>query len=489
MDNGNELVRAIIDKKIRESLLAQQKQHSDSSIIDKIQNLGNRAGEVGEGMSAVGEYLANNTSLGSLGAKSQAIGGALQKGAGAISSIGSVGNAIGSGATAGATAGASATGGATATSSAMGGAMSNPVTALIALGIMALNGSNRHRAEKTGQQAEQLANNQIDIAKSNLSQVPQNSIGATDIVSAPIPQNATSDDIKKSAFGGIANGLDDFLSGYKENKTQNFDWNNLKSDNTKSFMNRLGEGVGTVAKVSQNPIVQGVIAGGLSGLFSGDPLYGLSSAYKYANGKYKANLYKDILAQQGLDVGNNNGIIDADDLSKILTSRKYQKDYMSRGEYDKFRLDNGQLTVDEYNALISNPDYKSDEILNITGLGQISKAGKYAQDNKNSRSQNYWRNKNEGKNVIKVEYGEKPDTHNYTHVTYGNKPESKNTTYVKYENKPQYSSYKPKTTPQKPQSSERVKVISKDNKIGTIPKSQLTDALKQGYRLYKNGKK
>ena len=228
MDNGNELVRAIIDKKIRESLLAQQKQHSDSSIIDKIQNLGNRAGEVGEGMSAVGEYLANNTSLGSLGAKSQAIGGALQKGAGAISSIGSVGNAIGSGATAGATA----------TSSAMGGAMSNPVTALIALGIMALNGSNRHRAEKTGQQAEQLANNQIDIAKSNLSQVPQNSIGATDIVSAPIPQNASSDDIKKSAFGGIVSGLDDFLSGYKENKTQNFDWNNLKSDNTKSFMNR-----------------------------------------------------------------------------------------------------------------------------------------------------------------------------------------------------------------------------------------------------------
>lgn len=320
-------------------------------------------------------------------------------------------------------------------------------------------------------------------------------------------------------------------------------------------MQRLGEGAGTVARVSQNPVVQGIIAGGLSGLFSGDALYGLSSAYKYANSKYKANLFKDILAQQGLDVDNNNGIIDASDLAKILVSRRYQKDFMSRGEYDRFRLDNGELSIDEYNSLINNPDYNPDEILNIAGLGNmaranryyhqnktdklnnfmsmdeynklrvdnglitpeeyekiinspdynpdeilniaglnaVSKAGKYMQDNKESRSKNYWRSQNKGQNVIRVEYGQRPDTHNYTHVTYGEKPENKSTTYIKYENKPQ--SHKPQTTvqskPNKPvpgsktstSNTERVLVMDKNGNTGSIPKNYLLDALKEGYKL------
>lgn len=363
------------------------------------------------------------------------------------------------------------------------------------------------------------------------------------------------EEMRKSAFGNIANGLDDFLAGYKENKTQGFHLDNLKADDSKSIMQRLGEGAGTVARVSQNPVVQGIIAGGLSGLFSGDALYGLSSAYKYANSKYKANLFKDILAQQGLDVDNNNGIIDASDLAKILVSRRYQKDFMSRGEYDRFRLDNGELSIDEYNSLINNPDYNPDEILNIAGLGNmaranryyhqnktdklnnfmsmdeynklrvdnglitpeeyekiinspdynpdeilniaglnaVSKAGKYMQDNKESRSKNYWRSQNKGQNVIRVEYGQRPDTHNYTHVTYGEKPENKSTTYIKYENKPQ--SHKPQTTvqskPNKPvpgsktstSNTERVLVMDKNGNTGSIPKNYLLDALKEGYKL------
>ena len=488
MDNGNELIRAIIDRKIKESLMAQQAQNSNSNFIDRLNGVGKRFDSIGGGLSSAGNYLTNNTSLTGLGAGSQAIGGALQKGAGAIQNITAP---LAAGAATGAAAGGAAG----------GAAMSNPVSALVTLGAMALTGANRHRAEKAGQQAEQLANGQMNVAQNQLSQVPQNVINSNDYTPAPIPQTSQNpEDIKRSAFSGVASGVDDFLKGYRENKNQSFDWNNLQADSSKGVMQRLGEGAGTIARVVQNPVVQGIVAGGLSGILSGDPLYGLSSAFKYANSKYKTNMYKDILAQQGVDIGNNNGIFDASDLSKILTARRYQKDYMSRGEYDKFRLDNGQLSVDEYNALISNPDYKPDEILNVTGFEQIAKAGKYAQDSKNSRSQNYWRNQNKGQNVIRVEYGERPDTHNYTHVTYGEKPENKSTTYVKYENKPQYTPSKTitKTTPKpsaakttKPAatSNERVKVKSPDGTVGTIPKNNLLDALKEGYKLIRDARK
>ncbi|DAB16858.1 TPA: hypothetical protein CPT98_07055 [Candidatus Gastranaerophilales bacterium HUM_19] len=550
MYNENELIREAIDRKIRESLRTQQERISNP--MDRLNGISNDLNSIGNGLSTAGNFLSNNTSLTNLGTKSQTIGGALQKGAGAIQSISpAIASSAASGA-AGSTAGSAG-------SAALGG----PIGALVALAAMALSGTNRKRSKQAGQQAEQLAEGAIQARQSDLSHL-------TPTVSAPIdtvqtvPENVNNisqpvqqtqpmqnpDEIRKSAFGNIANGLDDFLAGYKENKTQGFNVNNLKADDSKGMMQRLGEGAGTVARVSQNPVVQGIIAGGLSGLISGDALYGLSSAYKYANSKYKANLFKDILTQQGIDVGNNNGIIDSNDLSRILISRRYQKDFMPRGVYDRFRVESGELSIDEYNNLINTPNYNPDEILNISGLGTIaranrynnqnksdnlknfmsadeynrlrldnglinedeyrniisnpdynpddiinisginavSKAGKYMQENKESRSKNYWRNQNKGQNVIRVEYGEKPDTHNYTHVTYGERPESKSTTYVKYENRPQ-STVKPKskssTSVSKTPSTERVRVKDKDGNTGTIPKNYLLDALKEGYKLIK----
>ena len=550
MYNENELIREAIDRKIRESLRTQQERISNP--MDRLNGISNDLNSIGNGLSTAGNFLSNNTSLTNLGTKSQTIGGALQKGAGAIQSISpAIASSAASGA-AGSTAGSAG-------SAALGG----PIGALVALAAMALSGTNRKRSKQAGQQAEQLAEGAIQARQSDLSHL-------TPTVSAPIdtvqtvPENVNNisqpvqqtqpmqnpDEIRKSAFGNIANGLDDFLAGYKENKTQGFNVNNLKADDSKGMMQRLGEGAGTVARVSQNPVVQGIIAGGLSGLISGGALYGLSSAYKYANSKYKANLFKDILTQQGIDVGNNNGIIDSNDLSRILISRRYQKDFMPRGVYDRFRVESGELSIDEYNNLINTPNYNPDEILNISGLGTIaranrynnqnksdnlknfmsadeynrlrldnglinedeyrniisnpdynpddiinisginavSKAGKYMQENKESRSKNYWRNQNKGQNVIRVEYGEKPDTHNYTHVTYGERPESKSTTYVKYENRPQ-STVKPKskssTSVSKTPSTERVRVKDKDGNTGTIPKNYLLDALKEGYKLIK----
>lgn len=558
----NELIRAIIEKKLREEAQTQQLQNS-SNPLDRINGISNRVGNFGEGLSNTGSFLSNKfSSMNNVGNGMQTVGNALKTGANTVqkfiptssnimNAIGTkIGSAIGSGAagatgaaattagttagataagTAGASAGAGAAGGAAAGGSAAGGAAAaGPIGALVALGVMALQGTNRKRAKQSGQQAQQLAETQVDIAKDRLAQtsqiaeqlgnqyMPQNNINQNmqdnyltqfggdtqslidgyiqsnmpegDVLEnainsyvnnpAPVADNPQTDEqTKQGIFNKLANGLSDFMTGYKENRENSFNPNNLLPEENKGFMQRVGEGFGTAARMIHNPIAQGLVAGGLSTALTGNPLYGLGMANKFANNKINSDLYQQILKNQGVNFDNYNGVITSDDMSKILTANKYQKGFMTRKDYDRLRLENGLISVDEYNQSLSAPDYNPDEMVNITGLETVSKAGRNMQENKNDKSKNYYRSKNEGKNVIKVEYGEKPDSHNYTHVTYGAKPEQRSTTHVTYDAKPQRNN-----SGGKKDNSPRIKVKSPDGKVGSIPASQLADAIKQGFK-------
>ena len=378
---------------------------------------------------------------------------------------------------------------------------------------MALQGTNRKRAKQTGQQAQQLADAQVDIAKSKLAQTEQMSeiLGNQNAMSqdnyltkfggdtqslidsyiqssmpeqSPIssainsyinnPDPVADNQMKQGIFNNLANGLGDFLTGYKENRTQGFQPENLQPDNSKGAMQRIGEGFGTVARMAHNPVMQGIIAGGLSTALTGNPLYGLGMTHKFTNNRMNSDLYKNVLEQQGVDTSISNGTISSGDLSKLLVAKKFQNNFLTRKDYDRMRLENGLISIDEYNTSISSPDYNPDEMVNLAGLNSVAKAGRYAQENKNDRSKNYYRSKNDGKNIIKVEYGERPDSHNYTHVTYGARPEQKNTTHVTYGEKPKSNSGSNNT--------KRVKVKSPDGKIGSIPASQLGEAIKKGYK-------
>lgn len=560
----NELIRAIIEKKLREESQTQQLQNS-SNPLDRINGISNRVGNFGEGLSNTGDFLSNKfSSMGKIGNGMQTVGNALQKGASTVqkviptssnvmNAIGTkIGSALGSGAagatgaaattagttaagTAGASAGAGAAGGAAAGGSAAGGAAAaGPIGALIALGVMALQGTNRKRAKQSGQQAQQLAEAQVDVAKDRLAQTGQIAemlgnqdemmMQNNDIQNQELPQDdyltqyggdtqslidsyiqsslpeqspitnavdsyvnnpapvvgnqQTDEQMKQGVFDKLANGLGDFLTGYKENRENGFDPNNLRPVENKGFMQRVGEGVGTLTRMAHNPVAQGLVAGGLSTALTGNPLYGLGMANKFANNKMNSDLYQQILKNQGVNFKNYNGVITADDMSKILSANKYQRGFMTRKDYDRLRLENGLITVDEYNQSLSAPDYNPDEMVNISGLETVSKAGRNMQQNKNDKSANYYRAKNEGKNVIKVEYGEKPDSHNYTHVTYGAKPESKSTTHVTYGEKPQSHN----NGGGKKDNSPRIKVKSPDGKVGSIPASQLAEAIKKGYK-------
>jgi len=492
INNPNELIQELIKKKVEEEI--KQSQQNENS-ISRINDISSKVGNFGEGLSTVGGYIDN-----SIGKGIQTLGTNLQNGAGAVQQAISKAVPAISGASAGASVGASAGSGAIS------------VNPLVALGVMALDGTNRKRAKASGEYTQKLAENAVDVAENRVKQnveqgimqdVPQvvqpQNTETDNIISqaiddytnnsvkpTTIPQNV--DSVKKDIYGNLASGLNDFIEGYKENRNNGFNIENLRPSEDKGFMQKLGEGVGTIARVAQSPTVQGVLAGGLTGALSGDPLYGLTTAYKIANAKYKGDLYRDILEQQGVEVGNNRVNLDSSDLAKILVSKKYQKDYMTRGEYERLRLDSGQLSVDEYNQILNSENYNPDEMVNIGALGIISKAARYDQQNKTERNKNYHRNKNNGQNIIKVEYGEKPDSHNYTHVLYGEKPASHNYTHVLYGNKPDSHNYTHVQYGKKPNDSSpdvRINVVSPDGVNGTIPKSQLQEALKKGYKIRK----
>lgn len=506
----NELIRAIIEKKLREQQ-TQQLQQSDNP-LDRINGISNRVENFGEGLSNAGNYLSNNfSSMDKIGNGMQSVGNALQTGAnavqkviptstGAINAIGTkIGSAIGGGAT-----------GAAGGSVASGAAAAGPIGALAALGMMAVQGTNRKRAKQTNEQSIQSAQEQINIAKDRLAQTQQNSellANQNEIISNNSVQNFENDylnkysgdtqnlidsyiqsafqknnnpentvnlsdeQMKQGVFNKLADGLGDFLTGYKENRENSFAPDNIRAVENKGFMQRMGEGAGTIVRIAQNPLVQGLVAGGLSTALTGNPLYGLGMANKFANNKMNSDLYQQILKNQGVNFDDYNGVITSDDMSKILSANKYQRGFLTRKDYDRLRLENGLISVEEYNQGMSAPGYNPDEMVNLSGLEAVSKAGRYAQQNKNDKNTNYYRSKNQGKNVIKVEYGEKPDSHNYTHVTYGAKPEQKNTTHVTYGEKPQNN-----------QKEQRVKVKSPDGKIGSIPASQLAEAIKKGYK-------
>ena len=541
MANQNELIRAIIEQKMREEAQKQQMQTS-SNPINRLNGIASKVGNFGQGLSNTGSFLSNNLSSG-IGTGMQNTGNAIKTGANAVQKIlptsknlinmvgSKIASAIGSGA-ASAGAGAATSGAVAGGSPTSGAAAAGPIGALVALGIMALQGTNRKRSKQTNAQAQQLAEAQIDVAKERLNQSEQNAeiLGNQNEMIQNIIQNPQNDYLnqyggdtqnlidsyiqssvndnqiplneyqqqeeqaKQGIFNKLANVLGDFLTGYKENRETGFNPDNLRPDSSKGFMQRMGEGLGTAARVIRNPIAQGIVAGGLSAALTGNPLYGLGIANKFANNRMNSDLFRQILKNQGVDA-HTDGIITSDDMQKILAANKYQKGFMTRKDYDRMRLENGLITIEEYNQNLSSPDYNPDEMINITGLEAVSKAGRNAQQNKNDKSANYYRSKNEGKNVIKVEYGEKPDSHNYTHVTYGAKPVQQNQTHVTYGAKPEQKSTTNVVYSEKPKSKNtsngkndkkndtpRVKVQSPDGKTGSIPASQLLEAIKRGFK-------
>lgn len=375
---------------------------------------------LGNAASKAGQYLATKTGLaGTIGAGLSNLGAGLTgtaagtaAGAGAGAAAGTAAGASAAGAGAGAAASGAAAGG----SAAGGAAAAGPIGALVALGIMAAQGTNRKRAKQSGQtllnQTNQIVNQESEAALNQaqqntaaLQQQSENALangimtggaapmqseqqydpiaeyqnylrqsGYSDDVINGVPQGLNSGNkdiadwisqynqgaagqqnpinipqtpeeiaaaqsgtfnnpvqmggvnqtqsVKDTLLSKFANGLSDFAKGYQENKTTAFAPENLQANNSKGKMTRAGEALGTVARISQNPAVQGIIAGGLSTALTGNPLYGLGQGYKFANNRQMSNIYQKVLQDQGINVDTGMfGNVGSTDFNVLMTPK------------------------------------------------------------------------------------------------------------------------------------------------------------------------
>ena len=108
----------------------------------------------------------------------------------------------------------------------------------------------------------------------------------------------------------------------------------------KGKMARFGEGVGTIARALQKPAVQGLVAGGLGTMLTGNPLYGLGLGYKFANQRAMSDAYRDVLKQNGVnvpDTGTFGNITNQDmgTIGRLAESRAYHDAMMHRYDLDR----------------------------------------------------------------------------------------------------------------------------------------------------------
>ena len=118
---------------------------------------------------------------------------------------------------------------------------------------------------------------------------------------------------KNSGNADVDNWIKNNQDAYNETTTE-------KTYN-KGKMARVGEAIGSIARITQNPTVQGLIAGGLSTALTGNPLYGLGQGYKFANNRAMSNVRREALKEFGIDVpevGTFGNLTDADMKSLML---------------------------------------------------------------------------------------------------------------------------------------------------------------------------
>lgn len=141
--------------------------------------------------------------------------------------------------------------------------------------------------------------------------------------------------------------LQDLASGYKDNLTNGFNPDNLRSDPNKSIANKVGEGLGTVTRFLNSPAGRFALTAGLVGATGGTPLqslaYGATAGVGNQQLSTQDKMYRKALEDNGIDTSNIGGYIDGD----------MYKNY-SLGEYRNgmLGLGNKKLSHSDYNTAL-----------------------------------------------------------------------------------------------------------------------------------------
>ena len=193
---------------------------------------------------------------------------------------------------------------------------------------------------------------------------------------------------------GLKRGLDDILGGYSENRTQNFstdNWNNnyLDNGNKKGLAYKLGEGLGSFAKLAESPLGRSLLVGGIVGATGGDGLqalsYGAQTGMLNQANRMKDQMYRNELAKMGFDTSGIRGYIGDDTFNKIFQSKQLQ----DNAEYRNALLEINKRNQEADNQLAQQKlarQEKQDAIDTGIKLQELNLKRQKLEDDRNKKS-------------------------------------------------------------------------------------------------------
>lgn len=147
--------------------------------------------------------------------------------------------------------------------------------------------------------------------------------------------------------GGI---LTDLIGGFRENRDNAFNPNNLMADKNKGFVYRLGEGLGSLARIGESPLGRGLLVGGAVsalGGSGGDALaYGLGTTAQNQQLKSNDRLYRNNLAEQGINTNGIRGYISPQSYNAMLQAKQLQDNAAYRQMYYDTQKENNKILSD-----------------------------------------------------------------------------------------------------------------------------------------------
>lgn len=139
--------------------------------------------------------------------------------------------------------------------------------------------------------------------------------------------------------GGL---LPDIVAGYNENRNtpiglNNFGDNQLSDGRNKGFAYRMGEALGSTARIADSPVGRGLLMAGVVGATGGGALpalaYGGMAGVGNQGYRMRDKFYRQQLADEGVNTSDIRGYLDDDIYKNMLTMKQLRDNAEYRNAY------------------------------------------------------------------------------------------------------------------------------------------------------------
>ena len=181
-------------------------------------------------------------------------------------------------------------------------------------------------------------------------------LSGVDTNSPEFKENAPAVDIKVGNNPRVGGLLPDIAAGYRENSSRPMEFSNLQANITPDGgAYRFGEFAGTAARLLDNPLVRGAITYGLSkNMGDKNPLNeALAATVGTQQNKMKDTMYRQALAERGIDTSGIRGWLGDDTFKYLLEDQQVRDNAAYRNAYLESQRTNqaiaNQIALDKLN--------------------------------------------------------------------------------------------------------------------------------------------